>query len=194
MKKNLPETIEKAIIQRQSRRREAPWLAMGPLSSGKPSPRSTPESQEHREAAPPPGARWRPGQSRQSPEGGSPSRESVTQGTGSNPGCWAHPNFLLCRSGWGLRICMSNKLPVDLDAADLGTTAELFLVTNEPQPHTQQSRVKGTAPCPGDPLCLYGVGRKVRIVFFYKIKDTCFIFTDNFIDLDIMSLGLSSRW
>ena len=41
----------------------------------------------------------------------------------------------------------------------------------------------------------YWVGQKVRLVFFCKINDTCFIFTNNFIDLDILSmLAISHSW
>ena len=34
----------------------------------------------------------------------------------------------------------------------------------------------------------YWAGQNVSLVFFYKIKDTFFIFTNNFIDLDILSM------
>lgn len=49
MKKNLPETIEKAIIQRRSSQREATWLSMGPLTGSKFSRGCMSEPQEHRE-------------------------------------------------------------------------------------------------------------------------------------------------
>ena len=38
-----------------------------------------------------------------------------------------------------------------------------------------------------------GLDKKVCLVFFRKIKDTFFIFTNNFIDLDIPSMSAISR-
>lgn len=39
------------------------------------------------------------------------------------PDCWAHPRISdLTIQSWGLRTCISNKLPGDRDAADPGTT------------------------------------------------------------------------
>ena len=40
---------------------------------------------------------------------------------------------------------------------------------------------------------IYWVGQSVRMVFLCKIKDTFFIFTDSFIDLDILSMSAISR-
>ena len=36
---------------------------------------------------------------------------------------------------------------------------------------------------------IYWVGQKVSLVYFRKIKDTFTIFTNNFIDLDILSMS-----
>ena len=33
---------------------------------------------------------------------------------------------------------------------------------------------------------IYWLGQKVCVIFFHKVKDTFFIFTNNFIDLDIL--------
>ena len=43
-------------------------------------------------------------------------------------------------------------------------------------------------------LYIHWVGQKLHYCFFRKIKDTFFIFTNNFIDLDILSMSLSSAW
>ena len=37
-----------------------------------------------------------------------------------------------------------------------------------------------------------GLAKNVSVVFFHKIKDTFFIFTNNFIDLDIVSMSAIS--
>ena len=39
---------------------------------------------------------------------------------------------------------------------------------------------------------LYWVGQKVHIIFSHKMNDTFFIFTNNFIDLDILSVSAIS--
>ena len=39
---------------------------------------------------------------------------------------------------------------------------------------------------------MYWVGQKVRVFFSCKIKDMFFIFTNNFIDLDILSMSAVS--
>ena len=37
---------------------------------------------------------------------------------------------------------------------------------------------------------IYGVGQKVRVFFSHKIKDTFFIFTNNFIDVSYLLHGI----
>ena len=74
MKKTLPETIEKAIIQRQSSQREATWLAMGAPDQQQVQPRvhvRTTGAQGNSPNLPVPSGA--PGQPHQSPKGGSPS-------------------------------------------------------------------------------------------------------------------------
>ena len=39
----------------------------------------------------------------------------------------------------------------------------------------------------------YWFGQKVHIILFYKTKDTFFIFTNNFIDLDLLSMSPTSH-
>ena len=40
----------------------------------------------------------------------------------------------------------------------------------------------------------YWAGQKLRYVFLRKIKDTFFVFTNNFFDLDIWSMSAVSRY
>ena len=49
---------------------------------------------------------------------------------------------------------------------------------------------KGTV----SPGIFFGVGQKVCYIFFYKIKYMVFIFNNNFIDLDILSMLTISRY
>ena len=61
------------------------------------------------------------------------------------------------------------------------TVAEPAFITSEDRnkPRTVQSQATDK----------YWVGQKVCLVFFCKIKDTFFIFTSDFIDLDILSMS-----
>ena len=63
--------------------------------------------------------------------------------------------------------------------------------TNQIYLATSQHRYR---PSPGHISCFCCVGKKVRYVFFRKIKDTFFIFTNNFIDFNILGMSAISRY
>ena len=56
-----------------------------------------------------------------------------------------------------------------------------------------QHRKDAHATDAGENILLCWVGKKVHLVFFHKMKDTFFIFTDDYIDLGILSMSAVSQ-
>ena len=83
-------------------------------------------------------------------------------------------------------------------ATDLFSWAVSFSTEDFPTPHPREVTRACCQHCGRQvrerrvPLN-YRVDPKLHMAFFHRIKDTSFIFTNNFIDLDILSMSALSR-